>query len=89
MPQDDEQPPASRGYGEGYEYVAVGFTLVAAILLLGGGGWMLDGWLHTRPLFAILGFLVAVVGWFLNLYYRVTRETDKGKGDGGRGKGKA
>jgi hypothetical protein len=79
-----------RGFGEGYAYVAVGFQLAALILVLGGLGWVADGWLHTRPLFALVGFLVATVGWFVSLYYRVQRDTDAEKRrDRGRDKGGA
>lgn len=70
MARDDENRSA-RGFGEGYSYVAVGFQLVAAMLLFGGLGWVVDGWLHTRPLFALVGFALATVGWFVSLYYRV------------------
>ncbi len=86
MPPDDKNR-FGRSFGLGYSYVAVGFTLAAAILVLGGLGWIIDGWLHTRPLFALVGFLVATVGWFMSLYYRVQRDTEQRKRDGGRGKG--
>ncbi|HKW40563.1 MAG TPA: AtpZ/AtpI family protein [Gemmatimonadales bacterium] len=75
------------GFGEGYSYVAVGFQLAAAILVFGGLGWLLDGVLHTRPLFALVGFALATVGWFVSLYYRVQRDTEAGKGKGGSGGG--
>jgi len=45
----DDKNRFARGFGEGYSYVAVGFQLAAVILLFGGLGWMVDGWLHTRP----------------------------------------
>jgi len=39
------------------------FTLVGAILLAGGAGYLLDRWLHTKPLFMlILGGLGFVAG---------------------------
>jgi F0F1-type ATP synthase assembly protein I len=86
MPPDDDNRFA-RGFGQGYEYVAVGFQLAAVILIFGGLGWLLDGRLHTRPLFAILGFLVGTVGWFVSLYYRVQRDTGRRGGGGKGGKG--
>jgi F0F1-type ATP synthase assembly protein I len=86
MPPDDDNRFA-RGLGQGYEYVAVGFQLAAVILIFGGLGWLLDGRLHTRPLFAILGFLVGTVGWFVSLYYRVQRDTGRRGGGGKGGKG--
>jgi F0F1-type ATP synthase assembly protein I len=86
MPPDDRKRFA-RGFGEGYSYVAVGFQLVAVILVFGGVGWLVDGRLHTRPLFAIAGFLIGAVGWFVSLYYRVRRETEADKRGKGRGEG--
>jgi len=38
-----------------------------------------DGWTHTRPLFAIIGAFVGGFAGFMSIYYRVKRETD-GKG---------
>jgi F0F1-type ATP synthase assembly protein I len=78
MPRDDSNRSAS-GFGEGYSYVAVGFQLAAAILAFGGLGWLLDGWLHTRPLFTIIGAFVGGFAGFMSIYYRVKKETG-GKG---------
>ena len=40
------------------------FTLVGAILLAGGAGYLLDRWLHTQPILMILlgalGFIAGV-----------------------------
>jgi Uncharacterized protein conserved in bacteria len=40
------------------------FTLVGAILLAGGAGYLLDRWLNTKPIFMIilgaLGFIAGV-----------------------------
>ncbi len=85
----DEQNPIGRGYGQGYEYLALGFSFAFAILLFGAGGWIVDGWLHTRPLFAIGGAFLGGFGGFMVIYYRVTRETEEGKRDPkGRGEGR-
>jgi F0F1-type ATP synthase assembly protein I len=75
----DKQDPAARGFGQGYEYVGMGFAFAFAILLFGAGGWVLDGWLHTRPLFAILGGFLGGFGGFMAIYYRVKAETEQGK----------
>ncbi len=75
----DDRNQFGRSFGEGYSYVAVGFQLAAIILVFGGLGWVVDGWLHTRPLLAIVGFLVGTLGWFVSLYYRVQRDTEAGK----------
>jgi F0F1-type ATP synthase assembly protein I len=40
------------------------FTLVGAILLAGGAGYLLDHWLHTKPVFMLilggLGFAAGI-----------------------------
>ena len=84
---DDDKFRAARGFGQGYEYVAVGFTFAFAILLFGAAGWLVDGWLHTRPLFAIAGAFLGGFGGFMNIYYRVKRDTEAQKGQGGREQG--
>src|SRR5438874_1491809 len=58
---DDEPNRFGRSFGEGYSYVALGFSFAFAILAFGALGWVVDGWLGTRPLFALVG---AGVGGF-------------------------
>jgi len=70
MRPDDERS-AARSYGQGYQYFAMALTFAAAILVFGAGGWALDGVLHTRPLFAILGALLGGFAGFMRMYYRV------------------
>src|SRR2546421_160002 len=52
---DDERNRSGRSFGEGYSYVALGFSFAFAILAFGALGWLVDGWLGTRPLFALVG----------------------------------
>ena len=84
----DKQDPAARGFGQGYEYVALGFTFAFAILLFGAAGWALDGWLHTRPLFAIAGGFLGGFGGFMSIYYRVKRETERDNAERGTRNGR-
>jgi F0F1-type ATP synthase assembly protein I len=45
--------------------VVAGYTLIGAILLLGGIGYALDSWRGTSPWFLVTGlFLGLVVGFF-------------------------
>ena len=74
---DDDQTPESKGYGQGYEYFALALAFVAAILGFGALGWLVDGWLGTRPLCAIVGSFVGGFGGFMNIYYRVGKDTAK------------
>src|SRR2546428_1309927 len=59
---DDEQNRFGRSFGEGYSYVALGFTFAVAILAFGALGWVVDGWLGTRPWFALVGAAIGGVG---------------------------
>lgn len=67
----------ARGYGQGYEYFAMALTFVVAILLFGAVGWFADGWVHTRPLFAIIGAFVGGFTGFMRIYNRVKQDTRK------------
>ncbi|HKV72537.1 MAG TPA: AtpZ/AtpI family protein [Gemmatimonadales bacterium] len=72
MPREDYKPVSAFGFGEGV-------TFAFAILGFGALGWLLDGWIHTRPLFAVVLGLLGGFGAFMNLYYRVQREIEAGK----------
>jgi F0F1-type ATP synthase assembly protein I len=49
--------------------LARGIELVATPLLFGLGGWYLDRWAGTRPLFTLLLFLLAIAGISARMYY--------------------
>jgi F0F1-type ATP synthase assembly protein I len=74
MPNDD-RPTESQGFGQGYAYFGMALSFTVAILLFGGLGWLIDGWLHTRPLVAIAGAFLGGFAGFMSLYYRVKKET--------------
>ena len=67
--------PPQDGYGQGYAYFGAALSFTAAILLFGGLGWLVDGWLHTRPLVAIAGAFLGGFMGFMSIYYRVKRDT--------------
>ena len=69
--------PDSKDYGTGYAYVGMGFAFAIAILVFGAAGWVIDGWLHTRPLFAIGGAFVGGFAGFMSIYMRVKRDIEK------------
>jgi F0F1-type ATP synthase assembly protein I len=53
-------------------------------------GWLVDGWLHTRPLFALAGAFLGGFAGFMNIYYRVKRDMEAEKrrrGTPGQGPG--
>ena len=79
MPPKDNRAPDAQGYGQGYAYFGMALNFTIAILLFGALGWLIDGWLHTRPLVAIAGAFLGGFAGFMSIYYRVKRDTaDKG-----------
>lgn len=46
----------------------IGVELVAALLVGVGLGYLLDEWLDTKPLFALLGFFFGAAAGFMNVY---------------------
>ena len=69
--------PDQKDEGSGYEYFGMSLNFAIAILLFGAGGWFLDKWVHTRPLFTIVGAFVGGFAGFMSIYYRVKKETEK------------
>lgn len=69
----------NRGYSDG---MARGIELVLAPLVMGGIGWLLDGWIGTAPLLAIALGVFGVAGVFAKLwagYDRDMAEAERGK----------
>jgi ATP synthase protein I len=56
----------------------VGMSFVVAIVLGFGGGYVLDGWLGTRPWLTFLGFFVGIAAGILNVY-RVMQLANKSR----------
>jgi len=81
-PAQKDEGPEAKGYGQGYQYFGMALNFTVAILLFGAGGWFLDGWVHTRPLFAIVGAFVGGFAGFMNIDCRVKKDTEKKGGTG-------
>jgi F0F1-type ATP synthase assembly protein I len=73
--------PPDSGYGQGYAYFGMALSFTVAILLFGALGWLIDGWLHTRPLVAIAGAFLGGFAGFMNIYYRVKKDTADRSGE--------
>ena len=56
------------------EAAAASYTLVGAILLLGGIGYAVDSWRGTSPWFVLAGLLLGIVGGFWELVKTVWRK---------------
>ena len=50
------------------QLTTVGFAFVLAIVIGFGGGYLLDGWLGTRPWLSFLGFALGVAAGIVNVY---------------------
>lgn len=46
----------------------VGLSFVLAIVLGFGGGFLLDGWLGTKPWLSFLGFFLGLAAGIVNVY---------------------
>lgn len=63
-----EPETPEQSIGKGYKYLAAGLRFAGGIVVFLFGGLLLDRWLHTVPLFLLVGtFLGAVLG-FLSVY---------------------
>ena len=75
MAADSEDSSAGRGFGAGYAIVAAGFQFAFAILLFLGGGFLVDRWLGTRPIFTLIGVAVGLAAGFYAFFLRVLAES--------------
>jgi len=87
MAVEPDESAESRGFGAGYAIVAAGFQLAFAVLLFLGAGMLVDRWLHTRPIFTLIGVVVGLgagmYAFILRVLAESPRRTTKGGGNGG------
>jgi F0F1-type ATP synthase assembly protein I len=81
MARDDREPFLSRSAKElqrnaeqAGSAAAAGYTLIGAIILLGGIGYAVDRWRGTSPWFLLSGLLVGLVVGFYELAKTVWRK---------------
>ncbi len=55
------------------------YTLIGAIILLGGIGYVFDKWLESSPWFLLGGLLLGLIVGFYELAKTVWRVTEKGR----------
>jgi F0F1-type ATP synthase assembly protein I len=80
MSEDDRGQPLARSLRYMQENLrragpaaSAGYTLIGAILLLGGGGYALDAWRGTSPWFLLSGLLLGIIVGFYELAKTVWR----------------
>ncbi len=67
-PRDQEPPSLARAAGQ---YLGYGLQWALSTVLFFFLGWLVDGWLGTKPLFTILGAFVGAGAGFYSLYYHL------------------
>lgn len=61
------------------------FVMVGGILIGGGAGYLLDRWLHTRPVLTLVGGAFGFGIALRDILRRLSRETKQSKQGNGRG----
>ena len=59
--------------------LAVGSITLGNIFFLGGGGWLLDKYFHTKPWFLIAGMVLAFISTQVMIYLRMKKLIDQDK----------
>ena len=67
----DPQHSPERAMGQGYRYLAAGLRFGGAIVMFVLGGLALDRWLHTQPLFILLGMVVGAGLGFVSIWREI------------------
>ncbi len=68
-PSPDQEPPSlARAAGQ---YLGWGLQWALATALFLFLGWLVDGWLGTKPLFTIVGAFVGAGAGFYSLYHHL------------------
>lgn len=65
MASPSSPPPVSA-----YAYVSLGFEFLAAFAMFSLGGWGLDAWLGTLPIFLIVGLFAGFAGGLWHILRR-------------------
>ena len=78
MAHEADNSPVGRGFGAGYAIVGAGFQFAFAILFFLGGGFLVDRWLGTRPVFMLVGMAIGLAAGFYVFILRVMAESRRG-----------
>jgi len=66
---------------EAHRYSGLGCLFAAGVLGFMGGGWLLDRWLHTLPVFMVVGALGGATLSTVSIYRRLIDDTDEGSAE--------
>lgn len=68
-----EQDKWRHNLGDVAPYLSIGVQLAATMVVYVGIGWLIDRWQDTTPVFLIVGSVVGMVAFFVQLI-RVSKE---------------
>ncbi len=71
------KPKVLTSYAESSRYMGVGIHFALSTLLGAGGGWWLDRYLSTLPLFTLVGLLAGACAGFYHLYVKLMEMEEK------------
>lgn len=69
----------NQGVGASNNLLALGMTFAAGVVFFALGGLALDRWLGLTPVFTIVGTLGGATLSFLNVYWKLSAETEARK----------
>ena len=72
-----EKPKVLTSYAESSRYMGVGIHFALSTLLGAGGGWWLDRYLSTLPIFTLVGLLAGACAGFYHLYMKLMEMEEK------------
>lgn len=71
--QGESSADSSKGIGDA---MRIGIELVSGVAVGGVAGFFLDRWLHTLPLFFIIGFFLGAAAGFRNMIREAGKNSD-------------
>ncbi|HKP27844.1 MAG TPA: AtpZ/AtpI family protein [Gemmatimonadales bacterium] len=80
MAEESGSGGPDKGMAQGQKYFAVGLKFAGGVVLFTLGGYGLDRWLHTIPLFTIVGTVGGAILSFISVYRQLvfeSRENDQ------------
>jgi F0F1-type ATP synthase assembly protein I len=81
-----QDPGWQRGLKEAAPYLSIGMQLAGTMVVYVGLGWLVDHWLDTTPAFLIVGGVLGMIAFFVQLL-RVTHGLSASQKKRSKGKG--
>lgn len=75
-----DKPKILSSYAESSRYMGLGIHFALTTLFGAGGGWWLDTYFATLPLFTLVGLLFGASAGFYHLYLRLMEMEERERG---------